>query len=397
MPTTKFLLLLTLLALFGVSSAQSCGTGTYTISNSEVQGLLGTGIGLAALALTVSFDVVAIGYIIGKLFPATGVLSWIRSEYWEIAKSAMIIASIYAIIVLAGELAAPFVSSSASSASPISTLVNGAQSYLCTASTTISHSFDYLSGMSIGMGFWKGTKVGTYLSLPDLPTITFDFVFGFVFSPYSNQLMESNYAAIGTWQSMLNDVITMMMLPVALILIFQMNLLFAIVTVGLALIIPIGLILRAFPFIRGVGGTLIAIGIGIAIIYPATLALFNAPVSNLVQNGLSWPTLAPPKYSTAPVWITLFKDTVGYTEWRIVSSSTGEFSGYAQSGYVDGINSFDSIYPAMNGIVNNSIYVILQFVLFVVDIMIIYPLVDSLAGLLGGTIRLQLGGKLKLV
>ncbi|MEM3255372.1 MAG: hypothetical protein QXH69_03310, partial [Candidatus Micrarchaeaceae archaeon] len=40
---------------------------------------------LSLIALELSFDVVAIGYIIGKLFPGTGIHSWLRNEYWEIA------------------------------------------------------------------------------------------------------------------------------------------------------------------------------------------------------------------------------------------------------------------------------------------------------------------------
>ncbi len=394
MPTTKLLLLLALvlLALFGVSSAQSsaqsCGT-VYTLSNSDISGLLKTGIGLAALALTVSFDVVAIGYIIGKLLPATGVLSWINSEYWEIAKSAMLIASIYAIIVLAGSLAAPFVSSAAAT-SPLAALVNGAQSYLCTATLTVSNDLSYLSGISIGVGLWKHTSLGVYSAIPFPPFVS-AFIFGFTFSPYQNQFLESSFITIVTYESLLNDIITVVALIVSVILIFQMDLLFAMVTIGLAVLIPIGLILRAFPFIRGVGGTLVALGIGIAVIYPATLAVFNAPVSSLIQNGLAWPTPAPPAYSSQPFWLSIYTGTVG----SIVGGIIGSNAIYAP-GYTAGMASFSSIYPGVNGIVNHSIYSIAQLLLFIVDLMVVYPLVDSLASLLGGTIRLQLGGKLKL-
>ncbi len=394
---TKSLLLLTLLALLGISFAQSCtpNSNLYSITNAQIKGLFQDGIGLAALALTISFDVVAIGYIIGKLIPATGVLSWIRNEYWEIAKSAMLIASIYAIITIFSSFAAPFASTSAG-ASPLATLVDGAQNYLCAATITVGNNLDYLSGMSVGTGIWKSANIGTYLGIPIVPA-DFAFVFGFTFNPYSNSILESSFLKLSPWESLLNTLITVIVLVVSLITIFQEILFTTIITLGLAILIPIGLIMRAFPFIRGVGGTLIAIGIGAALIYPATLTLFNAPISNVIQNGFDWPTPSPPPASANPPFVTLYSDVVnGVVGAFVAPANPSPTMLQVKNGYNAGIASFASIYPGLNGIVNTSIYSILQFILFIADLMIVFPLVDSIAKMLGGTINLQLGGKLKL-
>ncbi|MEM3820582.1 MAG: hypothetical protein QXM58_02495, partial [Candidatus Micrarchaeaceae archaeon] len=63
----------------------------------------------------------------------------------------------------------------------------------------------------------------------------------------------------------------------------------------------------------------------------------------------------------------------------------------------DGLASFGTIYPALNGIMYYTLFSLVQFVLFVVDLLIAYPLVDSIAKQLGGTIRFSLSGKFKLV
>ncbi len=390
---TKSLLLLMLVAFAGISYAQSC-TAPYSITNSQIQSLFQDGIFLAALALTVSFDVVAIGYIIGKLFPTTGVLSWIRNEYWEIAKSAMLIAGIYAIIILIGSLAAPFASQIqglSSSASSIATLVDNAQNYLCTASNQVTNDMNYVGGMSIGIGVWKNSRIGTYVGIP-IPLANFAFIFGIIFNPYVNSMLESR-GGMGPWDSLLNTLIMMIGIPVEMVLVFQLDLIGLIVTFGLAVLIPAGLVMRAFPFIRGVGGTLIAIGIGMSIIYPAALALLNAPLSSILQSNFVWATPAPPPSSANPFWIDVYSDVVNGVVGAVISGALGTNGG---NGYSAGIGSFPSIYPGLNGIVNNSIYSIFQLVLFIVDLIIVFPLIDSIAKMLGGTIRLRLGGKLKL-
>ncbi len=71
-------------------------------------------------------------------------------------------------------------------------------------------------------------------------------------------------------------------------------------------------------------------------------------------------------------------------------------AGADPAGRSDGLTALSGIYHAMNGILNDTYYLSLQFILFILDVMIGFPLTDSIARSLGGSISLSLGGKLKL-
>jgi len=51
----------------------------------------------------------------------------------------------------------------------------------------------------------------------------------------------------------------------------------------------------------------------------------------------------------------------------------------------------------MNGINYYMLFSLMQIILFVIDLMIAYPITDAIAKMLGGTIRLQIGGRMKLI
>ena len=60
------------------------------------------------------------------------------------------------------------------------------------------------------------------------------------------------------------------------------------------------------------------------------------------------------------------------------------------------IFSTTAIYTYMNEIMQYGIYLIIQLLLFSFDLILMYPIVDNVARSLGGSIRLSLGGKLRL-
>jgi len=55
-----------------------------------------------------------------------------------------------------------------------------------------------------------------------------------------------------------------------------------------------------------------------------------------------------------------------------------------------------SIYPALNIYAPYFMFLFAEFLFLLIDLMIWYPLVDSIAKSLGGTIRLALGGRLRI-
>lgn len=436
---------------------------------------------IALIAISISMDVIAIGYIVGKLVPGTQLSSWVKKEYWEVAKSVMLIAGVYAILVLLGSISTGLVGISTPDTSlgaPFAALTTAAQTYLSTTfcgraaaptSTTVtwnwgdgsaetigssaSHTYpdpgappitkpytitakvtdsnggsvsttadiqaselstpqtftsstatglgmgiaftgtqtglnvqttaitsqggaggsdyvSYLVGLSLGVGFLGSLQVGYYIPIP-IPGVSF--TLGTKFNPYKNTMILNDIANSKTYENILNDIITLIILPTYTIIGMEYYLLPMFVFTGLAFLIPLGIIFRAMPFLRGIGGTLFAIGIGIAVVLPAIMLLVNLPVTNLITPYLGTPAS---QTSQSPIF-------------GINPASVPGFSG--GQGIWDGFASFGTIYPALNGIVSMSSFAVVQFMLFVLDLMITFPIIEAIAKSLGGTINVGFG------
>jgi hypothetical protein len=337
-------------------------------------------ISVALLALTVSLDIVAIGYVLSKIFPQTGIGDWLKGEYWEIFKSAMLIVSIFAIITLitnVSHLLVPSVStpcsnSAVSQYSANYILVNEACGYLSGVNTYLGTTLNYLLGLSATFGALDSLSIGAYLPIP-LPYVGFSS--GFVLKPYQNSLLEGS---TGQLQAILSDAISLIAFPVAVIIELQISALPFLYVAGLVVLIPMGLVMRALPFIRGIGGSLIAIGLAIAVIYPSLLILMNYPITQMLQTNVYNPLPS----CDVPILC------------NVISAVLSYFSGVVAAGVA--LASFNSIFPALNGILAYNTYLVLQFVLFILDLGITYSLANNIAHMLGGEIRLSIGGKLKL-
>lgn len=383
MRTLRKTLLLPLffMLLIGTASAVGCDS----LPTSQVT-TPATALSLSLLALILSFFVIAIAYIVGALIPASGIKEWIQSEWWETAKTAMLIGGIYAAITLLSGMAAAVSYAQVQPIQQASTtpgpfyLVQGACTYLLkfgfgTNSSYLNESYAYLLGLANWLGLLQSIHIGLFLPI-DLVVVNFRF--GVSAPIYVNGMLES--FTFYQYQSILNDVLKFIISPVSLLFSVQSALLPSIFGLGLAVFIPIGLFFRAFPFLRSIGGTLVAIGIGLALVYPALLLLFNYPVSIALQNTA---------YQSTP-YQCQFGIFCGFTQ-----ALTGGSAGIQAAG--DAFSSFYTIFPALNGIIHYTVFLTFQFILFLLDAAIGYPIVDGIAKALGGTIRLSLGHKLKLL
>lgn len=169
----------------------------------------------------------------------------------------------------------------------------------------------------------------------------------------------------------------------------QVDLLPVLMQVGLLIFFPIGILLRAIPFVRGIGGTLIAIGIALSLIYPTVLVAFNAPVSSAIGS------FVPSSGCTINLPV------IGTFICSLANALTsalplGFLGSQGTTGLWDGIGSLTSIYPAFNGIQYYSFVLTLQFVLLLLDVVIVVTIAQNIAKILGGSIRLGIGGRLKL-
>lgn len=362
-----------------------------------------TAIAIALLALTVSFDVVAIAYAIGRLFPHLGIRNWVQNEYWEIAKSALVIVSIYAVITLISNIAIAITpglsaASTGPSAVNLAPLIKGAESYLCNVNYNVVNMWEFIGTFTAGNGFYSSLQVSLFVPLP-LPEPFVGVDIGVLFPVFPNWALQAGNYLIAPFGSIINDIVNFVLYPYTAMEVGLIELLPIMAYIGLSFFIPLGLVFRALPFIRGIGGTLIAIGIAMSVVLPGVLLLFNYPVTQAMSSALP---LEQPPFSYAassatngcPIGAIPIAGHVICAIFSYVSSWFGNM--------LSGINlstlvfSTSAIYQLMNYIFQYGLFMILQFVLLAIDIIIIYPIVDNIARMLGGTIRLSLGGKLKL-
>lgn len=366
-------------------------TGSFTPS-------LTSTIGITLIALDLAFDVVAIAYIVGRVFRHSGVLNWLQGEYYELTKSAFLVVAIYGLLTIVSGLSVAIAPSSTPAQAAggllyynVGTLITNSESYLCSTTTGLLPGWTFIGDAAIGIGLVQGAgahwDVYLYfpipLPIPGTPGLSINS--GFSMSPYQNFMLESGNIVIQHFESIVFDLVQFVLFPVTAMLTVLINLLPLIVAMGLSVFIPMGLILRAFPFVRGVGGTLIAIGIAASIIFPALLLILDQPVATWANN------IVPAQTSSLPACT--FGDTICKAFVGAINSFAGQkfaaVIGYAWDG-------FNGIYPFMNGMVENGWYVTVQLILFALDLIIMYSLTDSIARMLGGSIRLSLGGKLRM-
>ena len=371
-----------LLLAFSSIGYASAGTACPSSTSNTIQ-MPQNFVGIALLALTISIDVVAFGYVLARLVPGTGIRGWLDNEYWEIAKSAMLIAGIYAILMFVSSISLILAGcpppAGGNVASNINTLISiDSASYFQPAANEINTKTSELYSVSFWLGFFRNVQLTITVPIPLLPGVTL--LSGFRTNIYSNPLLEQG-PTTGTYESILNDAFTMLIFPITMLFVAQEIGLTYIVAIGLGILIPLGIVFRAFPFIRGVGGTLVGIGFALAVIYPAAIALINIPVN----NALALQTAATGSGCTlSGLFGSFICSLTAY-----VSVLTGGISTAAEG--------IGTIYPVLNELDITMLYFILQLMLFIIDLVVAYVLGDNIARKLGGTLRLSLGGKLKLV
>ncbi|MCL4375584.1 hypothetical protein M1394_02185 [Candidatus Marsarchaeota archaeon] len=394
-----FIVLIALLPSL-VSAATSCSLRSPVTTTITIPGAVyNEAIAVSLIALTLSIDVVAIGYIISRIFSGAGLKGWIEREYYEIAKTMILIASIFSILLFMSSMAVIISGQTPSSSysSNLAGLVNSGEIYLTGVDNNIACAYDAIGGLSIGIGALTSLTIQYYDPTPPVPVITPAgitlpyLITGVAFAPagLTNEMLTPYSITVRNYESILSDTIVIVLFPISVIIGGEMALLPYIVKVGLLLVIPIGLILRSFPFVRGVGGVLIAIGIGISIIYPSLLVILNAPVTSVLNTAFNGPTTPSSPPCTSGIICLVVN---GYT-------SVLTNMGISTTSIVIGLSALYSIYPTINDLVYHTVNLVVQFVLFILDLAIAIPLMDTIARMLGSStgVVTSIGSKLRLV
>ena len=371
-------------------------TGSYTTLGNCVV----SAIPLAFFGVLFSFLLVAISYMLGSVFNISALKGWYQNELREATKSILIIVVIFSLFIVLSSIAAsyvgapisPLTTSSSTASSEITNNIGMIYTALQTSYFTpelqnANNSFSLLLGLYDGIGVWKSMTLSIYLPFPVIPIFTIGTLdFGIDENLYVSSVISS---VSDPGFSLLTNIGKVVLVPVMIILQVQQDLLASIIAVGLGVLLPVGIVLRAVPILRPLGGTFLALGIGAALVYPALLLAINVPISSYIPPT----TISNLTNSCPSAWNSIecafYNGMVSTINYLIDSIST---LGNVGVGFSFGMASYVDIYPAFNLILSQSFLVtILQFILFILDLIIGVVIVQHIASLLGGSLRLGVG------
>jgi len=396
--TLALLMLLSLLLLAPQAGAQSSSCSLITLPSSLTNSL-SDAVSVSFIAILFSFSIVALSYVLGEVLKVEGLKKWYQGELWETVKSILIVISIFSILVISSGIA------TAISGYPASFSLSGNQQSLSTSiqhnlegfyystycdyiypmNTSMNNDFDYVYGLALGTDFMKSLKLDLYIPVP-IPIPIPGIFAGFTFGSESNIYVSSIIDTAGKSTSFLADFTTVVVVPLYLLFAMQAQYFYTIVILGLTFFIPFGVILRAIPVVRPIGGTLLAIGIGISLVYPALFVIMNMPLTS-VANSIF---VAPQSSSFTPSGVLAILSTI------IGTIASFFVNPYVASGFVAGLSGIFGVYNQLNLITYTMVNALVQFLLLIFDLVIGLVVTGHIATLLGGRLPTGLGKKFKI-
>jgi len=397
--TLALLMLLSLLLLAPQAGAQSSSCSLITLPSSLTNSL-SDAVSVSFIAILFSFSIVALSYVLGEVLKVEGLKKWYQGELWETVKSILIVISIFSILVISSGIA------TAIGGYPASFSLSGNQQSLSTSiqhnlegfyystycdyiypmNTSMNNDFDYVYGLALGTDVMKSLTLDLYIPIP-IPIPIPGIFAGFTFGSESNIYVSSIIDTAGKSTSFLADFTMVVVVPLYLLFAMQAQYFYTIVILGLTFFIPFGVILRAIPVVRPIGGTLLAIGIGISLVYPALFVAMNMPLTTVAKSIF----VAPPSSSTS-----LFGFLLSVFS-SAVSSAFNSFSNTSIiTGFGFGLSGVLGVYGQLNIITYTMVNALVQFLLLIFDLVIGLVVTGHIATLLGGRLPTGLGKKFKI-
>ncbi len=403
----------------GSSSTSASGltpTCALNVNSNSEGGCIAESISVSMIALLISFALVGLSYMLGEVFGLESLKGWYKNELKETMKTLMIMIFIFTVLVILGAVAVALAGyplqqvgsgaaltgnitrAGAEVTNNLGLLYSSVQSgYITPQLSNAYSSMSSLLGVGLGVGLLKGITIFTWTPFPIPPFVPFD---SWIQSGSSARVFVSRLIEIGPGAapgvSLLGDILTLVALPVVSILQIQSDFFSVIIAVSLLVLLPMGILLRAIPLLRGIGGTLIALAIGIAIVYPMLLVGLNMPVTNYMQSTLasSSASYVPDCGGVMGSLICLASDVgAGLNSLTLQVSVGNAYKNTTAFNYgIDaGLNSMNSVYPSLNMITTDVMDQILQLILFILDVIIVVAAVGGIASMMGGKLRTGIG------
>ncbi len=387
-----------------------------TLTQAIALGAFTSAVALSLLGILLSFLLIAISYILDSVFNIPSLKGWYKGEIRETIKSIIIVVVIFSVIIIMGNIAiSDFSVGNIAPLNGINQITTTTEAmynavevqYLGAELNDVNASLIGLFGLYDGLGVLKTTTLAIYVPIPVLPLPEFyigSIDFGVKENLYTSSVLGStNIPDAG----LTTDIGKVVVLPMLILFQVEADVFPYVIIAGLTVLLPAGIILRSVPLLRSIGGTLIALGIGTAIVYPALLLLMNLPLTNFIAPPVQTGTTPPFNCATITNGVASASLTCGFLN-SAVSTTQSYLSSipnsqpltnniqYALSGFVAGVSSLTSIYPALNFITSQMyINLIYQFILSILDIIIGFTITQNIAKMLGGNVKLGIG-RLKL-
>jgi hypothetical protein len=385
-----------------------------------------------AIGILLSFMVIAIVYMLGNVMNFKSMQDWYRAELWEAIKTLVMVGVIISSLVLVsavadilvgvpqGQYVQPFSGTSGALSTNLASLYNADNTYLAQQLNGSYQSYAAVLGLSTGIGILKSFSLSLWIPIPLIPPD----VFGSIQFGSMENLLTSNFLSAGPGESaysITQNISQLVAIPMLIAFQFQSTFFDNLVELGLGILIPLGIIFRAFPLVRDIGGTLIATGIGLALVYPALLLIINLPVSSYIYAFTYSQTLSSSCPFSSGLVCNMWNAVIGliaqpglFTVGGAGAANFAKFPlaialgsnaannanvvGALIEGYSVGLATplTYGIFPSLNLIIDNTLGMVVQMILLGIDIMLGLIIVGAITSLLGGKVRLGFGSKLSL-
>jgi len=355
----------------------------------------------AGLGIVIAFTVVALAYMVSSAFGSSEMKAWVANEFWQAITTTLIVA----FLLIAGiieSLAVPafgYTDPHASGAdiSPVT------QNEIIPSSPVLANAYVFMKrawSYATGTAFISMVGQSEFLSVLRGMELSFSVpipMFGFYLN-LKNAIPEFISGTFGKVFGYITDPL----IGVAGIMTAQMFILCLIDYVGMTLLLPLGIVLRAVPFLRGLGTALIALTIGLFLVYPMTL-LFNEKMiialnPDKVPGGVTaetwWKNVVPPD---AAVYFGASLASSGTQIFMVISEKVNKV---LPQWFTNSFKTFNTvmIYSSMAGSVHMAlllvdrasfVIVVLGAVLPFLSIVITFGITREIAKILGSDINLN--------
>jgi hypothetical protein len=366
---------------------------------------------LSLLALIFTFALLGIVYAIGELSASPSIKAFVKTEYFEAVKSAVLVVGILSIISTLNSIILPLTGES--------DLLNAA----CKKALEIKGSTEdaTISSTPSVLGFLYWVFYYAFL-LGTLAPFTFTFGLGF-----SGQVFKVSWDTTATlmpstiieWSSppqkftlmnyIVNDLVygieNALLISVGRVIILSIT-----PVLVYQFLLPIGILLRGFPILRKVGGFLIALSIGLLVIYPSLVLFIDYPFLKVVDaavypkkvtgisvgTGESEPNI-PDQLKTISVELKITDEIKFKIEIpvSVIISTFLNALNYLFGGVFDAANylisSIYSLYIPLDLFTSCVAANIAQMVVGAIDLFVIFTLLFDLANIIGG--KITIGGR----